>query len=447
MSEPAASSATRALARLAARPVDDEARAQALRFVIDTLGCIAGARAAPEGRILRATHGASTSGVEERAFVWGALAHTLELDDLHRASVTHPACVVIPAALALARERRAELGATLDAIVRGYEVMTRVGEAVGPAHYRIFHNTATCGPFGAAAAGAALLGLDEERTVWALGNAGTVAGGLWQFNVEATATKPLHAGHAARTGVTAARLAAAGLSGPAHILEGAKGFFAGFCGDARPEALVAPSPGWKVTETSIKPWGSCRHTHPAIDAALRLAPRLASAAVAEVVVRGYRTIGELCDAPAPASSARARFSVQHCVAVALARGAVELGAFEPGAILEPAIAGLRARVRFEVAPRFDAAYPGRWGSEVAVRLADGRELRAEALAPRGDPEAPLGDDELDAKARALIAHGLGWGADGSADAVAALREPGSALTAAWRLLDAATGSDDPRPAR
>lgn len=447
MSEDIPDGATRALARRVARPVDAAARAHAVRVLVDTLGCLAGARDTPEARIVRATSGADT-GPEARAFVWGALAHTLELDDLHRASVTHPACVVIPAALVIARgAAQPSRDATLDAIVRGYEVMARIGEAVGAAHYRIFHNTATCGPFGAAAAGAALLGLDEERTVWALGNAGTVAGGLWQFNVEATATKPLHAGHAARTGVTAARLAAAGLSGPAHILEGAKGFFAGFCGDARPEALVAPSPGWKVTETSIKPWGSCRHTHPAIDAALRLAPRLASAAVAEVVVRGYRTIGELCDAPAPASSARARFSVQHCVAVALARGAVELGAFEPGAILEPAIAGLRARVRFEVAPRFDAAYPGRWGSEVAVRLADGRELRAEALAPRGDPEAPLGDDELDAKARALIAHGLGWGADGSADAVAALREPGSALTAAWRLLDAATGSDDPRPAR
>ncbi len=353
----------------------------------------------------------------------------------------------IPAALAIARALVADLGATLDAVVRGYEVMTRVGEAVGPTHYRIFHNTATCGPFGAAAAGAALLRLDQERTVWALGNAGTVAGGLWQFNVEATATKPLHAGHAARSGVTAARLAAAGLSGPAQILEGPKGFFAGFCADARPEALVAPSRCWKIADTSIKPWGSCRHTHPAIDAALRLAPGVPSEAMAEVVVRGYRTIAELCDAPTPTSPARARFSVQHCVAVALARGAVELAAFDPGAIDEPAVAALRARVRFEVDARFDAAYPAQWGSAVTVRLADGRELRAEALAPRGDPEAPLGDGELDAKARALVTHGLGWRSDQAADAVAALREPSRALTTAWRLLDAATAPGDPSPAR
>ncbi|MBK7977716.1 MAG: MmgE/PrpD family protein [Deltaproteobacteria bacterium] len=439
MSEDIPDGATRALARRVARPVDAAARAHAVRVLVDTLGCLAGARDTPEARIVRATSGADT-GPEARAFVWGALAHTLELDDLHRASVTHPACVVIPAALVIARgAAQPSRDATLDAIVRGYEVMTRIGEAVGAAHYRIFHNTATCGPFGAAAACASLLGLDEERSVWALGNAGSVAGGLWQFNVEATATKPLHAGHASRSGVTAARLAANGLTGPERILEGPRGFFAAFCGaDARPGALSEPASGWKIAETSFKPWGSCRHTHPAIDAALRLAT-LEPAAITGVVVRGYRTIAELCDAPAPASPARARFSVQHCVAVALARGEVAIGAFDEATVADPTIAALRARVRFEVDPRFDTAYPGQWGSEVQVLTADGHEHRAEALSPRGDPEAPLSDDDLDSKARGLIVHGVGWSEGEASDVLAAVRDPAHGLAPVWRVLDAACG--------
>ena len=88
------------------------------------------------------------------------------------------------------------------------------------------------------------------------------------------------------------------------------------------------------------------------------------------MVCGYRTIAELCDAPAPASPARARFSVQHCVAVALARGEVAIGAFDEATVADPTIAALRARVRFEVDPRFDTAYPGQWGSEVQVLTAD-----------------------------------------------------------------------------
>lgn len=428
---------TRGLARLAARPVDGAARAHALRFLIDTLGCIAGARGTPEGRIVRAAYRGDGVCLEATAFGWAGLAHTLEMDDLHRASVTHPACIVIPAALAVARHIGAARHATLDAIVRGYEVMTRIGEAVGPAHYRIFHNTATCGPFGAAAACASLLSLDEERTVWALGNAGSVAGGLWQFNLEATATKPLHAGHACRSGVTAARLAASGLSGPESILEGPKGFFAGFCADPRPRAVLEPTSDWKIAETSFKPWGSCRHTHPAIDAALRLAAKVPPWAIRAVVVRGYRATGELCDAPAPTNPARARFSVQHCVAVALARGAVDVTAFEPGVIDDPPIAELRARVRFEVDPRFDAAYPNQWTSEVEVFTADGDQLRAETANPRGDPEAPLSDTDLDAKARGLIAHGLRWTEGEAAEAVAAVRDPALDLAPVWRIVDAA----------
>src|SRR5690606_14080258 len=126
----------------------------------------------------------------------------------------------------------------------------RVGMAVGPAHYRVWHNTATCGPYGSAMAAAELLGLDDVQAVHALGNAGTQSAGLWQFLETGAMSKHLHAGRAAEAGIVAAELAARGFTGAPAILEGEKGFFAGACPDARPEALLAdPAAPWQLRLT------------------------------------------------------------------------------------------------------------------------------------------------------------------------------------------------------
>src|SRR5699024_419863 len=113
------------------------------------------------------------SSVMNAALVNGAASHIAELDDIHKSSVIHAATVVIPAALAVAESENKTGKDLITAVVIGYEVCYRIGEAVTPSHYYHWHNTATCGTFGAAAAAAKLLDLDEEQTVHALGNAGT----------------------------------------------------------------------------------------------------------------------------------------------------------------------------------------------------------------------------------------------------------------------------------
>ena len=169
----------------------------------------------------------------------------------------HPGCVVVPAAWALANKQGVGGHALLRSVLHGFEATTRVGMGVGPAHYKIWHNTATCGPYGSAMAAADLLGLDDEQTVHALGNAGTQSSGLWQFLETGAMTKHLHAGHAAEAGLKAADLAAFGFTGPPRILEGDKGFFKAACPDAQPELVLAnPDDAWQLTTTSIKPWPS-----------------------------------------------------------------------------------------------------------------------------------------------------------------------------------------------
>ncbi len=224
-------------------------------------------------------------------------------------------------------------------------------------------------------------------------------------------SKHLHAGHAAASGLRAALLAARGFTGPARILEGEQGFFRALCPDARPEAVMADAPGWRLPETSIKPWPCCRHTHPAIDAALELRRDLLKAghdpaSAAEVQVETYSAAQRITDAPHPATPWEARFSLQFCVAAALLHGSPGMATFEEQ-LHDPSIRSLMGRVSLRHDPELEAAYPARWGGEVRVRIAgdDGAARGRRTPAATGDPERPLRDELLDAKVRDLFRWG------------------------------------------
>lgn len=387
-----------------AKPVTAADRARTALFVLDTVANALGARDTAPGRMLRAWAGRQGGDAGRQAFLLGGLSHILEMDDLHRASVTHPGCVVVPAVLALALRGGHAGHAVLDAVLHGYEAVARIGMAVGPAHYRVWHSTATCGPFGAAMAAAHLLGLDAAQTVHALGNAGTQSSGLWQFLETGAMSKHLHAGRAAEAGLIAAELAALGFTGPPAILEGGKGFFAGACPDADPNAVTRdPEAPWQLHATSIKPWPSCRQTHPAVDAALELHGRRGGSAPQTIEVATYRAAIEVCDRPAPDSDYAAKFSLQHGVAAALMDGRIGFDSFDAAA--RARLASARREVTLRAEEPFVSAYPAAWGARVAVRLADGRALVATRDACLGDPDRPLDEAQMIEKAAALLTHG------------------------------------------
>lgn len=387
-----------------AKPASEADLQAASLFVLDTLACaLGGLRTAP-ARMLEAVAPPAGGDTARRAFYLGGLAHILEMDDLHRDSVTHPGSVVIPAAWTVAEASGLGGRAFLRSVLAGYEACCRVGMSVGKAHYRVWHNTSTCGPFGSAMAACDLLGLSEEQAVWALGNAGTQSSGLWQFLESGSMSKHLHTARGAESGVLAALLAAQGFTGAPDILEGAKGFYAGLCPDPVPAAIGAdPGRPWELTRTSIKPWPCCRHTHPAIDAAIELHGRLAGAPVAKVVVGAYQAALDVCDRPEPQDPYSAKFSLQHCAAIALADGRVDQASFDADA--RARIATERAKVTVGRSPTVDGAYPGSWGAELRVETVDGRILEAARKEAKGDPENPVAANELSDKARMLLIGG------------------------------------------
>ncbi|WP_077228854.1 MmgE/PrpD family protein [Sphingomonas hengshuiensis] len=377
-------SLTERIVRHARRPKSEAVRARARLHLLDWLGCVAGALRSPVAEVQRA---AGCGSAIDRA---GWLGNVLEMDDIHRSAILHPGPVIWPTALAVPD---APLDAALDAAIGGYEAMILVGAMFDANHYRHWHTTATAGTFGAAMTAALAIGADEAQCVSALGLAGSVTGGLWQMRHEPVMAKQWHLAHAVRTGRAAAVEAANGITGPRYILEGPQGLFAASCARAKPLAL---GDGWQLEQVSFKPWGACRHAHPAIDAALTL--RAQGQLVLPVHVGTYRDAITFCDRPSPASVVEAKFSLQHAIAIVVARGVPQLADFEPEAIAE--LAPLRAQVTVAESSAITAAYPAHYGARVSCDA--GVVALVDTL---GDPERPMDGDAIVEKARTLMAWG------------------------------------------
>lgn len=410
-------SVTQVLCPILRRPISDGDRQRASWHLVDWIACAALGATTDAGGLLAAEVAegfgqvglmpSAAAGPAMTAFGLGGLGAVLEMDDVHRTALLHPGPVIIPAALATGRAADVSGTALLNAIVRGYEAMIRLGRAVGPGHYAMFHNTGSCGAFGAAAAAGMVLDLDDPALVCALGNAGTQSAGFWQCRHEPVMTKPLHNAHAAWSGVTAACLAARGFTGPAAILEGPQGFFAATCPDGDPMAVLeSPDASWQIWDVSFKPWPACRHAHPVIDAALALG-RVDPQAIEAVTIETYGDAAQFCDHRHPKTSLEAKFSLQHAVAVVLANGRPGLTDFEPAACRRRDIASLRDRIEISIGEEFEAAYPSHFGSAVEIVLRDGARHRAEVTDALGDPENPLDETGRLDKARQLMA-ASGW---------------------------------------
>ncbi len=414
-------SVTQTLLAAARRPVDDRTRRRAVLHWLDWIGCVAAGARSPVGRVLRDLRSphVAAAGTPTAASLLGPAhddwtatlldagpANVEEMDDMHRQAILHPGPVVIPALAGLAR-RGLPRRTVLDALVRGYEMTIRVGRGVGPRHYFHWHNTATAGTFGAAAACADALGLTSDAAAWALGNAGTQAAGLWQVRLEPVMSKQLHSAHAAWAGRSAAQLAAAGFTGPLQILEGERGFFAAMCADGNLAAVTQPDADWLIHETSFKPWPACRHTHAAIDCVLALREQAGGQPLRlrEARVEGFRDAIAICDNPRPSTRTEAKFSLQYCVAAAATLGPLQPDHFDAAWFEQPELVATAARVSLETADEFTRAYPRRYGARVTLMLADGRTVSHAVRDSLGDPERPLSEADLLDKARALMAYG------------------------------------------
>lgn len=409
-------------ARDAVRPLPADITHHAKRALVDWFAALyPGTRVSPAVNLVRAHAAelgsgrsslpgfATTAFPATAAWINGSASHSVEFDDIYREAVYHPGCPVISAALALAEDRGLSGAQLLAAITIGYEISTRIGAAVQPSHYRRFHTTGTAGVFGAAAAGAALVAPGDATVMrHALATAGTFASGLQQAFRSESMTKPLHAGHAASVGVTAAMAAAHGVTGAEDLLEGEAGFGAAMSDGARwDEVLVGLGSDYNITRITFKNHGCCGHAFAALDAALELRRGFDPRDVVKVEVESYRAALDVAGIADPQGAPDAKFSIPYLIAHALLRGSVRLDAFDEDHLRDPAIRALLKNVTVREDPAMTADFPGKRAARVTITLKDGRRL--EKLAPyrKGDPEAPLSDADLNGKFTELAGPVLG----------------------------------------
>lgn len=344
------------------------------------------------------------------AFANGAASHAIELDDIHLPSIVHGGVAMMAAAFAVAQEVNATGKQLIEAVVAGFDVQYRIGEAIAAPHYDKFHSTGTVGTFGATAAAAKLFGLSSEQTQWALGNAGSQAAALWQYLALGDDTKVLHPGKSCMNGVLAAKLARHGFTGSTDMIEGSRGFVATLS-SAVDWSRITEGLGsyYKVTENGYKIHACCRHGHVTIDETLRLAAehKLAASDVASVTVALNTNSVLTLDDPNPVTPYKAKFSAQFMVAHGLLYGSVGLDAFTEERLNDPATRALMTRVSIVTEASYDIRFPDAWTATVTIHTHDGNTYTGTADMPRGEWNNPVPPSVIDAKATDLLTSQIG----------------------------------------
>jgi len=373
----------------------------ARRAVIDWHAALHPGMVVPPVTLLQKAFAGESPSPRLKALIEGTAAHTVEVDDIFRDGIYHPGAPTIAAANAFGMKE-----GFLRSVTVGYEISTRIGAAMGKAHYRHWHNTGTIGCFGAAAAAAEALKLDRKQFAHALATVATFAAGLQQAFRMDSMSKPLHAGRAAEAGVTAALAAREGVTGSLDVMVG----FAKAMGD-NPDwekGLATLGKDFHITRMTFKNHACCGHTFAAIDGALELKKRMSLKPedIDEIEVATYKAGVEVAGYENPATPAEGRFSLKYVVATALTHGSVRLAAFEPDRLQHSATRALMEKIRTSVDPQLEAEFPGKRQARVAIRA---RGKREEFLQPTriGDPEAPLSDRMLEEKYYELVMPVLG----------------------------------------
>ncbi len=342
---------------------------------------------------------------EYAGLINGTAGHGFEIDDYHPA-IGHPGCVAVSSALAVGEEEGSSGAEFLLAATLGFEIISRVALATMPSmtHDRGFHASCAEGVFGAAVGAARLMDLPEDILVNAISIAGSHASSTTEYAQSGGDVKRLHAGMGTAGGIRAARIAAMGMTGPATIMEGRKGFLQAFSADPHPERLTEGlGARWELMDTALKPYCCCGLIIPQIDALRRIIRDNAIAApdIEEIRVGTDRfslvhvgTIG-----PEPRDMIGAQFSSHYTLAMTVVGGRNDFTAYLDASEMgfaDPATLALSRRVRLELDEECDGEFPTKWLAKVAVKTTDGRNLVAKSY-PRGSSQDPLSQNEVQAK--------------------------------------------------
>jgi 2-methylcitrate dehydratase len=387
--------------------LSEPARAELKIRVLDALGCALGAlRAAGVlamgallavvgGRPLCTLIGGGRTAPDRAALYNGALVRYLDFNDSYFApgETCHPSDNLAPV-LAAAEFAEASGRELLTALAVAYQVQCRLSDEA-PVRAQGFDHV-TQGAYAAAAGAAKALRLGETEMANAVAIAGTALNAL---RVTRTGTlsqwKGLAYPFAAFGAVEAAFLAAHGISGPAEVFEGTKGFMDAIAGrfeiDWEHEDLE------RVRRTFLNRYNAEIHSQSALEALLELRERhsIDPAAVERIELDTFQVAydiiggGEEGSKTDIRSKEQADHSLPYLLAVALLDGQVLPEQFTPERIAAPDVQVLLRRVDVRPAADLSARFPAEHACRLRLRLADGTALTAEKTDYEGFVTRPM----------------------------------------------------------
>ena len=405
--------------------ISREAIAATKRHILDCTGVTLAAVVEPPGRIVldlvREQGGAAqarvlgssvrTSAVSA-AWTNGSLAHMLDYDDT---GFSHPTACILPAALAAAEMVGATGGALVAAVCVGLEVFERLARS-GRQHEPVlrsrgFHPTSLYGCPAAAAAAGNIVGLDPAQMAVAIGLAAANAGGLTQHF--GTWGKGVHAGNAARAGVTSVLLARRDFRADPAGIEGDYGFFSAFHGHGNHDhAAVSQGLGshWSIVDPglTIKNYPCCGGSLRALDAAQALMREhgIRYAEVARLEVDVHPALLHIVRFHAPTDGFRGKFSLDYVLAAMLLDGRVDLDSFSDAYCNSAGMREALGKVQVNVHPEWANDVASRRRAPVTITMDDGRSFTRSVEKVRGSPGNPMTRDELVGKYRSCASRVL-----------------------------------------
>ncbi len=335
-------------------------------------------------------------GALDAALLNGTAGTWLELDEGSTLAKGHPGIQIVPAALAVAQERRLPGAALLTAVAVGYEISSRINRAARVRE--IIHPHGTFGVIGAAVAVGRLLDFAPAQMLTLLNVAGSMPmASSYRTLADGATVRNIYTGHSGYMGQIAARLVQSGFSGER---DGVATTFGEILGEQfdRDSVLSELGSEWMVADGYFKLHPTARSIQTAIDALEDLmanapAGGIDPARISRITVDTYRLAASKAQKNVT-NSFGAKFSIPFAVATILHHGRSSLESFSDAAVANPAIRDLALRVEITENAAYTAAYPRQQICDLEVFCDDGTTLRGRCTTTKGEPDNPVTEAEL-----------------------------------------------------
>ena len=417
------------VSRLGYEAIPRDVRERAKLLILDSLGCALYGAHLEWCRILQRTltklDTSSACGVwgtarrlsaPHAALANGTQVQGFELDDVHRQGVLHVGAVVLPALVAVSELRRGMSGREfLTAAVAGYEIGPRVGLCMGQEHIgQGWHSGATLGVFSAGAGAARGLKLDADKTVHALGIAGTQAAGLMAAQYGAM-VKRMHAGRSSQSGLYGALLAEAGFTGITNVFESEYGGFCTTFSRSQDRFRLAELTAgfgevWQTMGVALKFYSCVGSNHTTLDAlrGLQAERPFGARDVKKIVVHASQVTADHAGWQyRPEGLASAQMNLSFCVATLLLEGDCFVDQFSEAVVADPKRLALAEKVEVRADPEISAK-GSKYRHRVRVELQhnDGTRLERTVETPRGSEPNFASEAQIVAKFEKLASYAL-----------------------------------------